>query len=352
MAYRDYSFYQKLFRRWRRKYGGAIRSRAYEGTRGYLKSSTDDTSNTGAKNNSGIWHLEAIHAAKANFVPAGEHVFNTAGTYSFTVPDGVTSVSILCVGGGEGGGSRYGGDGGCLSYINNVTVTSGETLSVTVGAGGGGNIGTGSLAGTDGGASQVTRSGNAIAHAYGGPSHGSTVTGSTVFNGGDGGYGYANSTPYGIVYNGGGGGGAGGYSGNGGNGDSNGGSGSAGTGGGAGGGGSRTGYSQNTTTAYAFGRDGRGGGGVGLYGEGASGTGGSSTGGGGGGSGGSTGSGRVGGAYGGGGGGGYTRNGSNTSQLSGGAAAQGAVRIIWGEGREFPSTNVDEASSDSNVSTN
>lgn len=63
MAYRDYSFYAKLLRRWRRKYGGAIRSRDYEGTRGYLEASADSTSTTGAKKNSGIWHIEEIHSS-------------------------------------------------------------------------------------------------------------------------------------------------------------------------------------------------------------------------------------------------------------------------------------------------
>jgi hypothetical protein len=29
----------------------------------------------------------------------------------------------------------------------------------------------------------------------------------------------------------------------------------------------------------------------------------------------------------------------------GGSGANGAVRIIWGDGRSFPSTNVDQASS-------
>jgi hypothetical protein len=66
MAYRDFSFYRKLFRRWKRKHGGAIRSRAFESTRGYLKTDADPQSSTGAKKNSGVWHLEEIHAAKAD----------------------------------------------------------------------------------------------------------------------------------------------------------------------------------------------------------------------------------------------------------------------------------------------
>ncbi len=60
--------------------------------------------------------------------------FTTPGTYSFVVPSGVTSISIVTVG---GGGVRFRpgylqgvGGGGALSYVNNVTVTPGETLTV------------------------------------------------------------------------------------------------------------------------------------------------------------------------------------------------------------------------------
>jgi hypothetical protein len=47
--------------------------------------------------------------------------------------------------------------------------------------------------------------------------------------------------------------------------------------------------------------------------------------------------GMPGGNYGGGGGGGYYD--SSTSTYKGGNGAGGAVRIIWGAGRSFPSTN-------------
>ena len=33
----------------------------------------------------------------------GQQAYTTAGTYTFTVPDGVLSVSVVCVGGGSGG---------------------------------------------------------------------------------------------------------------------------------------------------------------------------------------------------------------------------------------------------------
>lgn len=71
----------------------------------------------------------------SNF-PSGN---NLVSTFFWTVPAGVTSVSIVCVGaGGSGiGGGIYtvcsGGGGGALSYKNNVSVTPGETLYVRVG---------------------------------------------------------------------------------------------------------------------------------------------------------------------------------------------------------------------------
>lgn len=338
MAYRDYSFYKKLFRRWRRKYGGAIRNRNYEGTRGYLKTTTDSTSSTGAKNNSGIWHLEEIHAAKSDFVPTGEHVFTGQySTNSFTVPAGVTSVSVVIVGrggrAGSSGGDNWsgsGGGGGGLSYQNNISVTPGETLDVLL------NVSYSQLKrgttvlvqaqrGTYGSGSNSVGSGGA------GGAGGSSLGYDGGGNGGRGGQRGSNT-------GGGAGGGAGGYSGNGGNGGAGNSDtvpGSSGQGGGGAGG-------EGHTSGSA------GGGGVGLYGEGTSGAYPRS-----GGSGGANGSlagskvSNPGGAHGG--GGGAVEDDTVASGAYGGV---GGCRIVWGNNRVFPSTNVDEASSDGNVSTN
>lgn len=66
--------------------------------------------------------------------------FTASGT--FVVPSGVTEVSILAVGGGGGGGcgSSYsaGGGGGGGVVRKRATVTPGESLTITVGAGGAG----------------------------------------------------------------------------------------------------------------------------------------------------------------------------------------------------------------------
>lgn len=269
-------------------------------------------------------------AGTTSEAPPGQVVFTGSQTY-WVVPANVRSVCILCVG------------GGALPYL-------GDPYS-------------------DGGDSYVTRgyAGPTLCHAGGGKCYYQTT-------------GTMNNGPGGLVivgtggsggqggYHSGGGGGAGGYSGAGGNGgDSSysGAPGMAGLGGGAGGGGAGvSGYGSS------------GGGGVGLLGQGSSGlggTGGSSSLGGSGGSGGSGGNnvtqnnGRGGGNYGGGGAGG-----SNSYSSGGGGAlayvnnipvtpgewlyvypgragewgypqtafaGSGAVRIIWGSGRSYPSTN-------------
>ena len=274
---------------------------------------------------------------------SGEAVFTTVGTTYWTVPTNVTSVCVVAVGGGGSGlGSHSsdgaGGGGGGLGWKNNITVNPGSTYKVVVGNGGLASstsssspdpgdvsyfINTSTVAGYGG-----TGGGNLDA----GVSAGGSYTGDGGGSGGAGGAG-------GLW--GGGGGGAGGYSGSGGSGatypSSN---STSGNGGGGGGG--------------YYGHGGGGGGGVGIYGEGTSGTNGTSSSlGGNGGSGGNNGAnessdlygGGNGGAYGGGGGGGADGSRPNSS------GAQGAVRIIWGAGRSFPSTNTSESTSYGFVST-
>ena len=137
--------------------------------------------------------------------------------------------------------------------------------------------------------------------------------------------------------------GAGGYSGSGGVGAKQNDSATAGSGGG-GGGGLYGVYGTNSTVVQGAG----GGGGVGIYGEGANGSAATTTGeGGGGGSSGSDGQsksagegpGGLGGLYGGGGGLGAQEDVSGSIiGRSGSAGAKGAIRIVWGDGRSYPST--------------
>lgn len=268
--------------------------------------------------------------------PPGQQAYTTAGTYSWTAPSGVTSVCVVCVGGGGGGGNSGdgagGGGGGGLGWKNNISVTPGQTYTVVVGAAGGSAQSGGTSYFSSTSVVQGVGGGAGTSASNGTGGSGGGYTGDGGGNGGNGGQGYSGDGTSDNIAEGGGGGGAGGYSGTGGNGASyytsqNG--GTAGSGGAGGGGGGSDG-------------GGGGGGGVGLLGEGTSGSAGGiyqssySNGGSGGANGTATGTptsgnGFDGGAYGGGGGG-------VDSGTVGGSGGVGAVRIIWGNGRAFPST--------------
>ena len=81
-----------------------------------------------------------IDVAIINTSVYGEAVYDIPGTYSWTCPDGVTSVCAVAIGGGggsDGGATTYtGGGGGGLGYRNNISVTPGQNYHVAVGAGG------------------------------------------------------------------------------------------------------------------------------------------------------------------------------------------------------------------------
>lgn len=270
---------------------------------------------------------------------SGQIAYTVPGTYSFVVPAGVTSISVLGIGGGAGGAAGTsasggnGGAGGGLAYRNNIAVTPGETLNLHVGAGGPQNANN-----PEGGSTSLYRGSATLANALLNVQPAQQPAGNTTnalgavqtyFGGGDGGYGNTNG--------GGGGGGAAGYTGRGGNGGSptgntNTGNGNNGLGGGAGGG--------RGTGGTAGGRSGAG---VGIMGLGASGAGGvwnAPAQGGSGGENATSGNGASGvaGRYGGGGAGGGR---DGYSPIEPGPGAGGAMRIIWpGDTRQFPSTNV------------
>ena len=332
-------------------------------------------------------------------------IFETPGRYTWIVPAGVTSISVMAVGGGGAGGpggvgatgSASGGGGAGYAYIYNYPVTPGTGYTIQVGAGGGtterlGTVywdsadngtgtdkgalgGGGGIAswfndrstcrgggGTDGNTGTWTGSGYLTNYAFGGyyavgaglsgdgkaGGNGDQIysppSGPAGFGGGGGAGTQAPKGGYDLVGAGGGGSYADGQSG--------------GTTGGGGGGGQ--GYSLNSP---AKARSGGGGGGIGIYGitatapgSGAGGTAATSSvnsGGGGGGSGGQPGypgqdfTGGTygttpfssdGGKYGGGGGGG-----EGYSDYGRGCGGHGVVRIIWGAGRAYPSTNTGDS---------
>jgi hypothetical protein len=276
------------------------------------------------------------------FTPAGEIEYTTPGTYTWTVPAGITSVSAVAVGGGGGGGSTWssgGGGGGGLGWKNNIAVTPGQTYTITVGAGGP-SLSNATNAGSEGGNSFFMSITTVAGYGggRGGPGSNAAVNGRGGGFVGDGGGRGGDGGWDGNWFKGGA--GAGGYSGNGADsGNSTGTAAPAGSGAGA-----AAGYYSSTYGVPA-------GGGVGIYGRGADGAARGQFFGGGGGSGGTNGTGGEGsgesgfktisgGRYGGGGGG------SGTS-YGGGPGGSGAVRIVWGPNKAFPTTNVFSAGSQS-----
>lgn len=281
-------------------------------------------------------------------VGLGQVVYSTPGTYTFVVPSEVFFISAVAIGGGGGGGVaassiEAAGGGGGLAYKNSISVTPGQSITVIVGAGGNASgiftapgsgpfpnpsplSGNGSPSGIQIDASWVLQAGGGFAGSQG-RSGGSVIVGD---GGGSGGAG-------GNLNRSAGGGGAGGYSGSGGAGSSTFGSnGASGSGGGSGGGGAGDTFS----SASLFGeRAGGRGGNTGVQGAGSNGAGGL---------GGSTGSpggngspiGTV-----------FAGGGGNSGQIiyfvstdtyifsASASGNPGAVRIIWGAGRAFPSTN-------------
>lgn len=268
---------------------------------------------------------------------SSDAAYYTPGSYVFTVPDDTEVISAVAVGGGGGGStstlssngvSGGGGGGGALHY-NTFDVTPGEELAITVGSGGSGGTAAGNNNANAGGESSIKRGATYLVRAGGGSaglynaSTGYTPGGTTYSgtygggggNGGQGGCGSGGNT-------GGGGGGAGGYSGNGGDGSQ--GTSYNETAGSGGGGGGGTGANAWTTPVTW------GGGGVEVLGEGSSGGANATTyniqG--------EPGSNGTAQNYGGGGSGA-----EDDSGAAGAPGAGGAVRLIWGANRSYPSTN-------------
>ena len=71
-------------------------------------------------------------------IPQTPTIAQNTEIYTWKCPEGVTSVSVLIIGGGGAGGLNYGagGGGGALAYGNNIPVVAGQTYYVGVGLGG------------------------------------------------------------------------------------------------------------------------------------------------------------------------------------------------------------------------
>jgi hypothetical protein len=185
--------------------------------------------------------------------PTGAFLFWYSGTYTITIPAGVTKVSMAAVGaggGGSGGDTNYGGTGGgggALAYSNDVAVTAGEVLTISVSSGGYGGSPSYTPASNSHTDTTISRGATVLLRAAKGGRAGgifdpgigglaSACVGQFAFSGGNGG----TKASSGGSARAGGGGGSGGWSGVGGNGGNNGGAGTNGSGGAGAGGASVT----------------------------------------------------------------------------------------------------------------
>lgn len=240
-------------------------------------------------------------ACNASPMPRGQALL-TASSGNWVCPSGVFSVSVLQVGMGGGPSANRGGcGGGGTIYTTSITVTPGTSYPYSINSSGstifGRTAGAGQASGNANGAGTLANSGAYTAGFLGG-------------NGGNGSDGFPN---------GGGGGGAGGYSAAGGAGGNQQVTGSSSSGGGGGGGAGAGGVS---------GYKGSLGGGVGMLGAGSNGGGGTPA------NGDATGPGTAGS-----GGSGVTYGGGCGGNAGSQTPGAGAIRIIWGVGRSYPSTN-------------
>lgn len=260
--------------------------------------------------------------------PTGSYIQVATESREWVVPDDVTEIAVVCVGGGQGSEGEFygrGGMGGALRWRNDIPVVPGETLTLEVGKGGSNSS---DLAQRQGGSTSIKRGESVILRAAGGGGTDSSRLSETV-GGGDGGRGALGGYDHGP----GGGGGAGGYTGEGGVGGNRLVASHPGEGG-AGGGGSY--YNTESNDSHHA----TPGGGVGLYGQGANGAAGvrgDALKGGGGGSNGDTGTWIKTGIYGGG-----ARGQSSNNGFGAVTGGNGGLRIIWGPGRAFPNTRTEE----------
>ena len=220
-----------------------------------------------------------LMAAAGNGTPPGQVAFTAPGIYSWTVPAGVTSVCVVCIGGGGGGGR--GGNGVAASGIDGGNGGGGGALSyannIVVTPGTDLSVVVGQAGYNSGPDDEPIVVHGGASQFSGYVAYGGATGGSVTGTGGTGNAGNGGEGGAGDYMNGGGGGSAGGYSGNG-----------------------------------AGGSPGVNGTGSGILGQGSSGP------------------------YGAGGRGSLSGGGVGYSQSVGNS---GAVRIIWGAGRSFPSTN-------------
>ena len=104
-----------------------------------LKPITDANATAGRVSVGGVTYAIATQHTAAVSVPYTEQQWTKAGSYTFTVPDGITRVRVAVCGGGAGKGSLIGnGKGGGNTSAFGITATGGHGGGVAWGKGAGG----------------------------------------------------------------------------------------------------------------------------------------------------------------------------------------------------------------------
>lgn len=104
-----------------------------------LKPITDANATAGRVSINGVTYAIATQHTAAVSVPYTEQQWTKAGSYTFTVPDGITRVRVAVCGGGAGKGSLVGnGNGGGNTSAFGITATGGHGGGVAWRKGAGG----------------------------------------------------------------------------------------------------------------------------------------------------------------------------------------------------------------------
>ena len=104
-----------------------------------LKPITDANATAGRVSINGVTYAIATQHTAAVSVPYTEQQWTKAGSYTFTVPNGMTRVRVAVCGGGAGKGSLIGnGKGGGNTSAFGITATGGHGGGVAWGKGAGG----------------------------------------------------------------------------------------------------------------------------------------------------------------------------------------------------------------------
>lgn len=121
--------------------GEILAAIASQNTLEEVQTTIGDTGDTGGSTTAGSV-MGKLNQLVGSAGLSGFQEFTTPGAFSFTVPAGVTLVSLTACGGGGGGGSGYtdqgggGGGGGAAVFGKKISVSPGQIIKGTVGSGG------------------------------------------------------------------------------------------------------------------------------------------------------------------------------------------------------------------------